>query len=75
MQPWLHSLLSSTERRASSTVHSNRWDKTQASFTPHSSQLPGPHNPHNQKSGFARVGQIVKGKMVALIMACTLLAK
>jgi hypothetical protein len=28
-----------------------------------------------QKSGFAREGQIVKGKMVAPIMACTLLAK
>jgi hypothetical protein len=28
-----------------------------------------------QKSGLAREGQIVKGKMVAPIMACTLLTK
>jgi hypothetical protein len=37
--------------------------------------MAAPIKVREQKSGFAREGQIVKDKMVAPIMACTLLAK
>jgi hypothetical protein len=37
--------------------------------------MAAPIKVREQKSGFAKERQIIKGKMVAPIMACTLLAK